>query len=222
MPQMDSKVLHQPSAWRRLTYYVRNTQTASDKTAPVRRWPNLFIALVSVFILFACSLSINAQTRPNPIPSPDPNSNEKRSQASDDLPNLGPMEEEMRAKRAIKLAEKEYQDNLERAREVAEIGAQLRDAHKQNKPLGREANKKLDRLEKLAKRIRTEAGGSTESTTVDDPPRELEATLVRIAELSEVLRRTVEKTPRQVVSASVIEQANVILELVKIARSFVH
>ena len=128
----------------------------------------------------------------------------------------------MRAKRAIKLAEKEYQDNLERARECAGIGAQLKEAHKQNRSLSREDNKKLDRLEKLAKRIRTEAGGSTESTTVDDAPRDLETTLVRIAELSEELRKTVEKTPRQVVSASVIEQANVILELVKMARSFVH
>ena len=177
----------------------------------------------SVLILFACSLAVRPQTRPiNPGPSPAPNSTEKGSQSSEDLPSLGPMEEEMRAKRAIKLAEKEYQDNLERAREAAQLGAQLRDAYKQTKSLIRGDNKKLDRLEKLAKRIRTEAGGSTESTTVEDPPRELEATLVRIAELSEGLRKTVEKTPRQVVSASVIEQANVILELIKLARNFLH
>jgi hypothetical protein len=184
--------------------------------------PNVFSVLGSVLIVLGCSLTINSQTRPNPRPSPEPNSTEKRSQPSDDLPNLGPMEEEMRAKRAIKLAEKEYQDNLERAREAAELSAQIRDAYKQKKSLGREDNKKLERLEKLAKRIRTEAGGSTESTTVDDPPHELEAALVRIAELSECLRKTVEKTPRQVVSASVIEQANVILELIKVVRSFAH
>ena len=183
-----------------------------------------FFTLIGAgLVLFACSFAVSPQTRPPiPLPSPDPSSTEKKSQSSDDLPNLGPMEEEMRAKRAIKLAEKEYQDNLDRAREAAQLGAQLRDSYKQNRSFGREDNKKLERLEKLAKRIRTEAGGSTESTTVDDPPHELEATLVRIAELSECLRKTVEKTPRQVVSASVIEQANVILELIKLARNFSH
>ena len=183
----------------------------------------LFTLIGAGLVLFACSVAVSSQTRqPTPVPSPDPSSTEKRSQSSDDLPSLGPIEEEMRAKRAIKLAEKEYQDNLERAREAAQIGAQLKDAYKRNRSLNREDNKKLERLEKLAKRIRTEAGGSTESTTVEDQPQELEATLVRIAELSECLRKTVEKTPRQVVSASVIDQANVILELIKLARNFPH
>jgi DNA repair exonuclease SbcCD ATPase subunit len=132
------------------------------------------------------------------------------------------MEEEMRAKRAIRLAEKEYKDNLNRAREAAQISTQLSDSYKRNGSLTREDNKRLDRLEKLAKRIRSEAGGSSEDASPSDPPRELEATLARLAELSEALRKSVESTPRQVVSASVIEQANVILELIKFTRNFSH
>ena len=38
----------------------------------------------------------------------------------------------------------------------------------------------------------------------------------------QALRKSVESTPRQVVSASVIEQANVILELIKFTRNFSH
>ena len=130
------------------------------------------------------------------------------------------MEEEMRAKRAIKLAEKEYKDNLNRAREAAQISTQLSESYKRNGALTRDDNKRLDRLEKLAKRIRSEAGGSSEDAPPGEPPRELEGTLARLAELSDALRKSVESTPRQVVSASVIEQANVILELIKLTRNF--
>jgi membrane-associated HD superfamily phosphohydrolase len=179
--------------------------------------------MVFVSILFASSIVASAQTsQSKPAPTPDPGNAQKTSTTSDDVAPLGPMEEEMRAKRAIKLAEKEYKDNLNRAREAAQISAQLRDSYKQNRSLTRDDNKRLERLEKLAKRIRSEAGGSSEDASPGEPPRELEATVARLAELSEALRKSVENTPRQVVSASVIEQANVILELIKFTRNFLH
>jgi DNA anti-recombination protein RmuC len=184
---------------------------------------NLLSLVAFVLIFFASSIVGSAQTaQSKPSPSPDPGNAQKTSSTSDDVPPLGPMEEEMRAKRAIKLAEKEYKDNLNRAREAAQISTQLRDSYKQNRSLTRDDNKRLERLEKLAKRIRSEAGGSSEDASPDEPPRELEATLARLAEVSETLRKSVESTPRQVVSASVIEQANVILELIKFTRNFSH
>jgi membrane-associated HD superfamily phosphohydrolase len=179
--------------------------------------------MVFVSIVFASAIGASAQTtQSKPAPSPDPGNPLKTSAAADDVAPLGPIEEEIRAKRAIKLAEKEYKDNLNRAREAAQISTQLRDSYKQNGSLTRDDNKRLERLEKLAKRIRSEAGGSSEDVSPGEPPRELEATLARLAELSEALRKSVENTPRQVVSASVIEQANVILELIKLTRNFSH
>jgi hypothetical protein len=176
-----------------------------------------FIKLVS--ILFACAITVCGQTKPVPPPlNQDPSRAEKGS-TSENLPDLGPLEEEIRVKRAIKLAENEYRENLERAREVAQIGAQLRDTYQQKKILGRDENKKLERMEKLAKRIRSEAGGSGEEAPPDPSPVELEKALARLAELSESLQKSLEKTPRQVVSAAVIEQVNVILELIKFARN---
>ena len=194
---------------------------ATNSTAVMLRRSNLLSSIVFVLILFASSIIGSAQTaQSKPSPSPDAGNAQKTSSTSDDVPPLGPMEEEMRAKRAIKLAEKEYKDNLNRAREAAQISTQLSDSYKRNGALTRDDNKRLDRLEKLAKRIRSEAGGSSEDASQGEPPRELEATLARLAELSEALRKSVESTPRQVVSASVIEQANVILELIKFTRNF--
>lgn len=178
------------------------------------------ITLVSIF--FASSIIISAQTKPPP-PTQDPPRPEKVSASGDDdAPLLGPMEEEMRAKRAIKLADKEYQDNLARAREATQLSSQLRDTFKEKKSLSREDSKKLERLEKLEKRIRSEAGGSGEEAVPDQSPMDLGAALVRMAELTASLEKSLAKTSRKVVSAGVIEKANVILELIKFARKFPH
>lgn len=174
----------------------------------------------SLSILFTCSIVVGAQTpAAKSLPSPDPKTAEKGTVPSDeDSPLLGPMEEEMRAKRAIKYAEKEYHENLDRAREAAQLGAQIEDSFKQHKALGRGDDKKLERMEKLAKRIRSEAGGSNDEVALEDPPHELASTLTRLAEISESLRKVVEKTPRQVMSAAVIAEANVTLQLIRFAR----
>ena len=131
---------------------------------------------------------------------------------------FGSLEEEMRAKRKIKLDEKQYQDNLDRAREADKLSLELIDSYEKSKALTREDTKKLERLEKLTRKIRSEAGGSDEEASIDNPPSELKLALSRLSQVTTALRKVVEKTPRQVVSATVIQQANVILQLVRITR----
>jgi DNA anti-recombination protein RmuC len=145
---------------------------------------------------------------------------ERAQRQGDNLTADAPLEEEMRAKRAIKFAEKEHEENVDRAREVAELGVWLRDAYKQSQSIGRGEQKKLDRLEKLAKRIRSEAGGSEDEYKVENPPGQLSSSVDRLAEVCDSLHKNVEKTPRQVISAAVIGQANELLELIQIVRRF--
>ncbi len=64
----------------------------------------------------------------------------------------------MRAKRAIRYAEKEHQDNLTRAKEASQLGTQLAASFKSKQALNSSDMKKLEKLEKLTKKIRTEAG----------------------------------------------------------------
>jgi len=152
-------------------------------------YPGL-ITLIS--ILFATSLIVDAQKPPTPVP--DPARPERGAASSDDeSPLLGPMEEEMRAKRAIKLAEKEYQENLARAREAAQLSSQLRDTYKQKKVLGPDDAKKLERLEKLERRIRNDAGGSPDDVVGDQSPTDLLDVLSRVAELSESIEKSLIK-----------------------------
>jgi hypothetical protein len=69
----------------------------------------------------------------------------------DDTP-LTTFEEELRAKRAIRLAEKEHEENLKRAREIAQIGKELNDSMKNKPVLDRDSLKKVERLEKLTRK----------------------------------------------------------------------
>jgi hypothetical protein len=154
---------------------------------------------------------VGAQTAP-PAPSQmDPLTTRDRP--------LSEIEEEQRAKQAIKYAEKGHQDNLNRAKEIADIGKELKAAINDAPLMDREAQKKLERLEKLTRKIRGEAGGDDQEVELPNRPADLPATLTRIAEAAETLAKDVRNTPRQVVSASVIENANVLLELIKIMRT---
>ena len=129
------------------------------------------------------------------------------------------VEEEMRAKRAIKYAEKEYQENLARARDLSSLGVLIVASFKQKSGLDQEDIKKLEKVEKLAKGIRSAAGGSEDDLAMEKPPKDLAAAIEMRNDLSQSLKVKVEKTPKHVISAAVIDEANVLLELIRIVRT---
>ena len=129
------------------------------------------------------------------------------------------IEEEMKAKRAIKYAEKEYQENLDRARDLSVLGNAIVTSFKQKQSLSQDDIKKLEKVEKLAKGIRRAAGGSEDDTEMAKPPTSIAAAIEMLGDLSSSLKEKVEKTPKHVISACVIDEANVLLELIRIVRS---
>lgn len=140
--------------------------------------------------------------------------------SDDDAPRpFVALEEEMRAKRAIKLAEKEYQENLDRARDLSTLGASVVASFKQNNGLVKDDFKKLDKVEKLAKGIRQAAGGSEDKVEMEEPPKDLAAAMCMLEDLSKSLKDKVEKTPKHVISAVVIDEANVLLEVIRLVRT---
>jgi exonuclease VII small subunit len=124
----------------------------------------------------------------------------------------------MKVKREIRLLEKEHDDNVQHAEEAAELGEQILNSYQSGKNLSQASQKKLDKLEKLVRKIRNQAGGSGGDENPEPWKGELESAVKGIADLSAKLRKEVEKTPRQVVSASIIEQANNLLELIQYIR----
>ncbi|HEV2761407.1 MAG TPA: hypothetical protein VGV38_00330, partial [Pyrinomonadaceae bacterium] len=134
--------------------------------------------------------------------------------------DLGSPTEEMLDRAAIKHLEESHKGTLERAEEAARIGAELRTNFRKGQPLGRDELKKLERLEKLSRSIRGRVGGSDDDEPLTDPPRDLEAALAQLAAASEDLHKNVEKTSRHVISTTVIERANDLIQLVRLIRSF--
>lgn len=174
------------------------------------------ILFCAALVLLCGSVSVTAQTGPI---RPNPTSPSSIIREQDDPP-LTSVEEELRAKRLIKLAEKDHQENLNRAREISELGKELHESLKNRATIDRECLKKIERLEKLTKKVRGEAGGESEEVTIEDRPSDIPSTVNQIAEVSTVLAKEIQNTPRQVISASVIGNANVLLELIRMLRGF--
>jgi hypothetical protein len=173
--------------------------------------------LATLILIVLCAGVSFSQSQPSP--TPPPRSVDGTFKNPDDTP-LTTFEEEMKAKREIKIAEKDHEENLSRAKEIGEIAKQLKEGVKNNATS--DCFKKIDRLEKLAKKVRSEAGGEEEDMTITPRPADLPDAIKQIAEASEKLSKEVQDTPRRVVSTSVISNSNVLLELIKLARSFLH
>jgi hypothetical protein len=170
----------------------------------------------AVLCLFA--LAAHGQTPSKTNTSPPPSEPSAVPPKDDSETRFGSPESEMRAKLILKEEKKRYDEHLARAREASKLGSQLCERYEARKAFDSEDGKKLERLEKLTKRIRNEAGGSDTESDVTDIPIALEAAVKRLADLADELQKMVEKTPRNVVSAAVIDQANKLIGLVQHVR----
>lgn len=176
-------------------------------------------ALLFAVALFFFLGSAAAQSQPRPSSTPPgPEPIPTNPTKPDSSPDFGSPESEMRARLILKAEKKQYDENVARAREAAQLATQLVETYEAKKAFGSDDGKKLERLEKLTKRIRNEAGGSDTEPEVKDIPAAMEAAVKRVAELTNDLRKLVEDTPRHVISASVIDQANKLLGLIQHVR----
>lgn len=178
------------------------------------------ILLVGMLAVLQQTTRAQAVRPPTPPPSITA---EKSSPGVPDDQAPTALDYEMRAKRAIKYAEKEHEENLSRAKEVSQLGSQLADSFKSKQSLDSADLKKLEKLEKLTRKIRTEVGASDDDEVVlEEKPHDLSGAVECVAKVSSSLSDKVVKTPRQVVSAAIIEESNVLLELVRIVRNLAH
>ena len=177
---------------------------------PVQTFKRLLFA-VSSLALFACAA--HAQSG-HGVTVPDDASNRQERQRE-----MGSPEEEIIRRAEIKHEEESHKEMVDRADETALIGEQILNSFQKNKSLSKDDLKKLDRMEKLARKIRGSAGGSDDDEQLEDPPGRIEPAVARLAKLSEDLRDCVAKTSRFVTSAKVIERSNELIELIRHIRT---
>jgi hypothetical protein len=173
----------------------------------------------SAALAVMAQVPLTAQVVRPPKPPTTMTADKSRPDSDEQAPTA--LDYEMRAKREIKYAEKEHQENLTRAREASELGNALAAAFKENRSLGSAEIKKLEKLEKITKKIRSEAGASDDDFELEQKPNDLAEAVDCVAKVSNSLSEKVLKTPRRVVSASIIEESNVLLELIRLVRTYV-
>lgn len=175
--------------------------------------PGLACAIAFAALLLLASPPIHGQTPPPPLQESKSSNPDKDDLGSD----IGSHEREIRARLALTRDKKLYEENLGRARETSEIASQLLDSYQARRSFNSDDNKKLERMEKLTRRIRNEAGGTETDVDLEVPPV-IETAVKRVAEMAEDLRKEVEKTPRHVISTTVIDQANKLIALIQHVR----
>ncbi|MDT7780882.1 MAG: hypothetical protein QOC99_3394 [Acidobacteriota bacterium] len=169
-----------------------------------------FLAAILFILLPAAASAQPTQDKQDNVPPPS------TPQKPGDL---GSPAEEMLRRAEIKHEEQSHQEMVERADEAAHIGDEILASYKKNHSLSHDDLKKLERLEKLARKIRGSTGGSDDDASLQDPPGKIEEAVKRLAELSDALKKSVEKTSRLVISAAVIEHSNELIELIRHIRN---
>jgi len=138
----------------------------------------------------------------------------------DDLPkNI----RETMAKQRIERQKKLYEELLQKSEEAVKLSEELEKSFTSSNQLSTEDRKKLDRLEKLVKKIRSELGGSD-----DDGGREAEENRQNPSTMGsafQTLQRNaaqlfseIKKSTRYSISVVAIETSNALLKLVKFIR----
>jgi hypothetical protein len=120
----------------------------------------------------------------------------------------------------IKREENEHKKLLEKGAQI-QIDAESLAKAAVNNSLPRSVDKKLRDIEKSARNIRSDFGGSGDDSALELPPENLTDAIKQLSETAELLNQQLSKTSRRVISVSVVETANEIAQLVKIIRGFV-
>jgi hypothetical protein len=171
-------------------------------------------SLACAAVLFAATwFSVQAQPPPiRPIPQPSP------IVRPNDGIDFGNRETDARTRMILKKEKKDYEEHVERAKEARDLAAELQKTFEIAHSFNAADYKKLERLEKLTRRVRNEVGGSQTDADPKELPKTRDEAAPLLADMAKELCDEVEKTPRRVISASIINQANKLIALIQYLR----
>jgi len=131
------------------------------------------------------------------------------------------------AKHRIEREKKDYEELLQRGEEAAKLSDELDKSFVQNKSLTNEDLRKLERLEKLSKKIREELGASdsdfSENKTIyksddADVVSSVSDAVKKLKNISLKLSEELKKTTRYTISAVALQSSNTFLKIVRFIR----
>jgi hypothetical protein len=180
----------------------------------------LFILLIFVAL---ATFAVNAQA--------DASTSNGRPPIKEDLPkNI----KESLEKQRIEREKKDYQEMLERGEEALKLSDELEKSVAQNSKLSLQDQTKLERLEKIVKKIRKELGGDDDNTEIGAGLNEKgadeeikEAKPVNVVSAVKILQSNaaklveeLKKTTRFSISAMAIQSSNALLKIVRFVQFY--
>lgn len=126
------------------------------------------------------------------------------------------------AKMCIEQQKKEHTEMLKRGDEALKLSEELEKAFAANNSLSADDLKKLERLEKVVKKIRSDLGGDDDGKQIEnddtDSPLSLSSAFKVLQESTIKLVGELKKNTRYTISAAAIQSSNLLLKAVKFLR----
>jgi seryl-tRNA synthetase len=160
--------------------------------------------IFTVFLVSTAIVCVNAQTNIDPRTG-RPNQEEVPKSIKETL-----------AKGRIDREKKDYEDLIKRGEESAKLSEELEQSFAKHNRLTPEDQKKLDRLEKNLKKIRSELGGDSDEE--EENPSSIHNAFKALQSYTSTLVDELKKTTRYSISATAIETSNAVLKIVRFIR----
>ena len=124
------------------------------------------------------------------------------------------------AKQRIEREKKDFAELMDRGQEAIKLTDELEKSFSENKKFLTEDRKKLDRLEKVVKKIRNDIGARDEDGGIDldDKPLSVLNALKALKDNTVKLVDELNKTTRYSISVVAVESSNILLKVVKFLR----
>lgn len=122
------------------------------------------------------------------------------------------------AKRRIEREKKDFEEMLDRGEEALKLTDQLEKSFAQNNQFSAQDQKKLERLEKVVKKIRNELGGDNDDDAAAEKPSSIANALTSLKEVTNNLVEELKKTSRYSISVVAVQSSNALLNVVQFLR----
>jgi hypothetical protein len=121
-------------------------------------------------------------------------------------------------KQEIERNKKDHEKMLENGEEAVQLSQELTESFEKTNRLSAQDVEKLERIEKLVKKIRSELGGDEEEEIEEAKPSTLEVAIKTLKNTTVSLLDELKKTTRYSISAAAIQSSNSLLDIVRFLR----
>ena len=121
-------------------------------------------------------------------------------------------------KQEFERIKKDYEEMLENGEQAVKLTEEVELSFNKNKKISSTEIQKLEKIEKLLKKIRKELGGDDDDDVKPEKPASIKSAIETLKESSVNLYNELKKTSRYTISAVAIQSSNKLIDIVRYIR----